>query len=101
MRHFPGRKARVLAGLIALLADCARATTGAPVAFRWLIQQEEVLHPGAKNGTQSAQNAGALTFTFDDADVDTPGRITQAATREPAYSFQLLARLTGLRGPIR
>jgi aryl-alcohol dehydrogenase-like predicted oxidoreductase len=37
------------------------------VALRWLIQQPGVLPiPGAKNGSQAAQNAGALTFALTD-----------------------------------
>ena len=48
--------------------------------MRWLTQQEAVLPiPGAKNGKQAAQNAGALTFTLDDAEVDTLSQITKAA----------------------
>jgi aryl-alcohol dehydrogenase-like predicted oxidoreductase len=49
--------------------------TPSQVALRWLIQQPGVLPiPGAKNGTQAAQNAGALTFRLSDDDVATLGR---------------------------
>ena len=35
----------------------------AQVALRWLIENETVLPiPGAKNGRQAADNAGALSF---------------------------------------
>jgi aryl-alcohol dehydrogenase-like predicted oxidoreductase len=45
------------------------------VALRWLIQQDDVLPiPGAKNATQAAQNAGALTFTLDEAEVEALSR---------------------------
>jgi aryl-alcohol dehydrogenase-like predicted oxidoreductase len=35
--------------------------------------------PGAKNASQAAQNAGALTFTLDDAEVDALSEATKAA----------------------
>lgn len=53
-----------------------RKTPG-QVALRWLIQQPGVLPiPGAKNGTQAAQNAGALTFTLTDDEMAALGRAT-------------------------
>ena len=48
------------------------------VALRWLIQQEGVLPiPGAKNASQATQNAGALTFTLDAAEVDALSQATK------------------------
>jgi aryl-alcohol dehydrogenase-like predicted oxidoreductase len=50
------------------------------VALRWLIQQDGVLPiPGAKSASQATQNAGALTFTLDDAEVDALSRAIEAA----------------------
>lgn len=44
------------------------------------MQQPGVLPiPGAKNGAQATQNAGALTFTLDDAEMDTLSRMTAGA----------------------
>ncbi|WP_132196087.1 MULTISPECIES: aldo/keto reductase [Kribbella] len=52
------------------------------VALRWLIQQDGVLPiPGAKNATQAAQNAGALTFTLDDEEVEALSQATRANGR--------------------
>jgi aryl-alcohol dehydrogenase-like predicted oxidoreductase len=49
--------------------------TPSQVALRWLIQQPWVLPiPGAKNGIQAAQNAGALTFTLADDEMAAIGR---------------------------
>jgi len=45
--------------------------TPSQVALRWLIQQPNVLPiPGAKNGRQAAQNAGALSFDLTEAEVE-------------------------------
>jgi aryl-alcohol dehydrogenase-like predicted oxidoreductase len=45
-------------------------TTPAQVALRWLIENECVLPiPGAKNARQAADNAGALTFMLEPAEV--------------------------------
>jgi aryl-alcohol dehydrogenase-like predicted oxidoreductase len=50
--------------------------TPSQVALRWLIQQSSVLPiPGAKNGTQAAQNAGALTFTLTGDEIAALGRV--------------------------
>jgi aryl-alcohol dehydrogenase-like predicted oxidoreductase len=47
------------------------------VALRWLIQQPGVLPiPGAKNGAQAAQNAGALTFALSDEEMAALARAT-------------------------
>ena len=52
------------------------------VALRWLIQQDGVLPiPGAKNATQAAENAGALTFTLDDEEVEALSQATKANGR--------------------
>ncbi|TCO47544.1 aryl-alcohol dehydrogenase-like predicted oxidoreductase [Kribbella antiqua] len=53
--------------------------TPSQVALRWLIQQDAVLPiPGAKNSSQAIQNAGALTFTLDDAEVEALRRGTDS-----------------------
>jgi diketogulonate reductase-like aldo/keto reductase len=46
------------------------------VALRWLIENEHVLPiPGAKNGRQAAENAGALSFCLEPAEIE---RLSQA-----------------------
>jgi aryl-alcohol dehydrogenase-like predicted oxidoreductase len=51
--------------------------TPSQVALRWLIQQPEVLPiPGARNGSQAAQNARALTFTLTDDEMAALGHAT-------------------------
>jgi aryl-alcohol dehydrogenase-like predicted oxidoreductase len=51
----------------------------AQVALRWLIENEQVLPiPGAKNGKQAADNAGALSFSLTPAEVDALDQATLA-----------------------
>jgi aryl-alcohol dehydrogenase-like predicted oxidoreductase len=51
----------------------------AQVALRWLIENEQVLPiPGAKNGKQAADNAGALSFSLTPAEVDALDQATRA-----------------------
>jgi aryl-alcohol dehydrogenase-like predicted oxidoreductase len=51
----------------------------AQVALRWLIEHEQVLPiPGAKNGKQAADNAGALSFSLTPAEVDALDQATRA-----------------------
>ena len=70
-----------LANLVDLLREVGDRHNRSPgqVALRWLIQQDGVLPiPGAKNTAQAAQNAGALSFTLDDADVEALSWATEA-----------------------
>jgi diketogulonate reductase-like aldo/keto reductase len=47
------------------------------VALQWLIQKEHVLPiPGAKSERQAADNAGALSFTLADAEIEALGQAT-------------------------
>ncbi|CAG1015302.1 pyridoxine 4-dehydrogenase [Anaerolineae bacterium] len=56
--------------------------TPAQVAIRWLIENDLVLPiPGAKNAKQAADNAGALTFSLEAAEVDVLSRATEAWRR--------------------
>jgi aryl-alcohol dehydrogenase-like predicted oxidoreductase len=43
--------------------------TPSQVALRWIIEKGAVPIPGAKNGDQAAQNAGALGWSLDDDDM--------------------------------
>jgi aryl-alcohol dehydrogenase-like predicted oxidoreductase len=66
---------RVNAVLRELAADHDR--TPGQIALRWLIQQANVLPiPGAKTGSQAAQNAGALEFALSGTELDALSRST-------------------------
>jgi diketogulonate reductase-like aldo/keto reductase len=55
------------------------AKTPSQVALRWLIENEVVLPiPGAKNASQAAENAGALSFSLSAAEIEALDAITQA-----------------------
>jgi diketogulonate reductase-like aldo/keto reductase len=52
------------------------------VALRWLIEQEGILPiPGAKDEKQAASNAGALSFSLVDAEIEALDRATTAWRR--------------------
>ncbi len=81
-RYFRGKNLAALDRLVELLREIGERhdRTPAQMALRWLIQQDGVLAiPGAKNASQATQNAGALTFTLDDAEVDALSRATKGA----------------------
>ena len=80
--YFRGKNLAALARLVELLREIGSRHDRSPgqVALRWLIQQDGVLPiPGAKNASQATQNAGALAFTLDDAEVDALSRATRGA----------------------
>lgn len=53
--------------------------TPSQVALRWLIEQANVLPiPGAKNGKQAAENAGALSFRLTSAEIEALSQATMA-----------------------
>jgi aryl-alcohol dehydrogenase-like predicted oxidoreductase len=78
--HF--RNVEHLTRVVDLLTEIGQRYEKTPsqVALRWLIQRKGVLPiPGAKNGSQAALNAGALTFALDQAEVDTISLMTKRA----------------------
>ncbi|HSB88374.1 MAG TPA: aldo/keto reductase [Ilumatobacteraceae bacterium] len=80
--YFRGNNLAALADLVELLREVGTRYDKTPsqVALRWLIQQQGVLPiPGAKTAEQAAQNAGALTFSIDDAELDALGRAAKVA----------------------
>lgn len=60
--------------IVSLLAGIGSRYSKSPaqVSLRWLLQQGNVVPiPGAKNAEQAVQNAGSLTFTLSDAEMET------------------------------
>ena len=81
MGSFRGKGLEAVEPIIALLREIGGhyAKTPAQVALRWLIENESVLPiPGAKNGTQAADNAGALSFSLTPMEVEALNRATLA-----------------------
>jgi aryl-alcohol dehydrogenase-like predicted oxidoreductase len=79
-----GRNLAVLTGLVELLREVGSRSDMSPaqVALRWLIQQDGVLPiPGAKYADQASHNAGALTFSLEEAETDALDRATSGAGR--------------------
>jgi diketogulonate reductase-like aldo/keto reductase len=70
--------------VVALLREIGErySKTPAQVALRWLLEKENVLPiPGAKNGLQAAENAGALGFALTRAEVEALDQATLAWRR--------------------
>ena len=59
--------------------------TPSQVALNWLICKGCIPIPGAKNGAQAEQNAGALGWRLDAADVDKLDCIAKPGLRKPVH----------------
>jgi aryl-alcohol dehydrogenase-like predicted oxidoreductase len=84
MRQFRGDGLQTVAPVVALLREIGErySKTPAQVALRWLLEKENVLPiPGAKNGLQAAENAGALGFALTRAEVEALDQATLAWRR--------------------
>ena len=73
MSPFRKKDLAKLSSIVSLLKEIGNRYSKSPsqVALRWLIQQGNVLPiPGAKNSEQAVHNAGALTFSLSEAEID-------------------------------
>jgi aryl-alcohol dehydrogenase-like predicted oxidoreductase len=78
---FRAKSLEAIAPVVALMREIGAryGKTPAQVALRWLIENESVLPiPGAKNGKQAAENAGALSFRLTSDEMDALNRATVA-----------------------
>lgn len=81
---FRGRGLEQLQPVVSLLREIGTQHGASPgqVALRWLVENPLVLPiPGARNGTQAAANAKALTFSLDPAEVAALDKATTAWRR--------------------
>jgi aryl-alcohol dehydrogenase-like predicted oxidoreductase len=81
MGDFRGKGLEAVAPVVALLRQIGEGYGKSPaqVALRWLIENESVLPiPGAKNGKQAAENAGALSFSLTSAEIEALSQATLA-----------------------
>jgi aryl-alcohol dehydrogenase-like predicted oxidoreductase len=81
MGDFRGKGRETVAPVVALLREIGGRYGKSPtqVALRWLIENESVLPiPGAKNGKQAAENAGALSFGLTSAEIEALSQATLA-----------------------
>jgi aryl-alcohol dehydrogenase-like predicted oxidoreductase len=81
MSYFRGKSVEAIVPVVALLREIGGRYSKNPaqVALRWLIENESVLPiPGAKNGKQAADNAGALQFSLTPAEVEALSQATMA-----------------------
>jgi aryl-alcohol dehydrogenase-like predicted oxidoreductase len=78
--YFRAANQKAITGVVALLQEIGAGYGKSPgqVALRWLIENEIVVPlAGAKNGRQAAENAGALSFRLQPAEVETLDRATR------------------------
>ncbi len=81
MGYFRGKSLEAAQPVVALLREIGERYSRSPaqVALRWLIENEFVLPiPGAKNGKQAADNAGALSFRLAPAEIEALNQATLA-----------------------
>ncbi len=81
MPRFRGQQREATTSVVALLREIgdAHGRSAAQVALRWLIENALVLPiPGAKNGSQAADNAGALGFSLTSVEIEALDRATAA-----------------------
>lgn len=81
MPRFRGTEREAVTPVVALLREIgdAHGRSPAQVALRWLIENELILPiPGAKNGRQAADNAGAQTFSLNSTEIEALDRATTA-----------------------
>jgi aryl-alcohol dehydrogenase-like predicted oxidoreductase len=81
MGYFGTKGLQELAPVLALLRETGERYGKSPaqVALRWLIENLSVLPiPGAKNGKQAAENAGALSFQLTPAEIEALSQATMA-----------------------
>ncbi len=80
-KNFHGKGIEKVQPVVDLLRRLAEKYSKTPsqVALRWVIENEIVLPiPGAKNGAQAAENAGALTFSLTHDEVEALNQATLA-----------------------
>jgi aryl-alcohol dehydrogenase-like predicted oxidoreductase len=83
-RYYRGDGLEKAQPVVALLREIAErlSRTPAQVALRWLIERGSVLPiPGAKDEKQAASNAGALSFSLVDEEIEALDRATTAWRR--------------------
>ena len=81
MPRFRGKEREAVTPVVLLLREIGEAHGRSPaqVALRWLIENALVLPiPGAKNGRQAADNAGALAFWLSPTEIEALDRATTA-----------------------
>jgi len=59
----------------------------AQVALRWVMEQGAIPIPGAKDGTQARENAGAMTFSLSPAEVEELRDVAKAWVQGPKWKM--------------
>lgn len=83
-RTFSAHPMEAVDRIVSVLAQIGEAHGGRPpaqVALRWIMQKGAVPIPGAKHGRQATQNAAALQWRLDPADLATIDRVALEGRR--------------------
>lgn len=79
--NFRGKGMLAVQAVVGLLREIGERYSKTPsqIALRWLIEKENVIAiPGAKNGKQASENAGALSFSLTQSEIDALDHSTMA-----------------------
>ncbi len=86
-RNFSAHPMELVDRIVAVLREIGAAhddRTPSQVALRWIIDKGAVPIPGAKNARQAADNAGALGWSLDPAELDALDAVALDGTRSLA-----------------
>lgn len=89
-RNFSAHPMEQVDRVVAVLREIGSDHDGrspSEVALRWIIDKGAVPIPGAKNATQAADNAGALGWSLDRAEVEALDVVALEGTRSLANRF--------------
>ena len=89
-RNFSAHPMEEVDRVVAVLREIGAAhadRTPSQVALRWIIDKGAVPIPGAKNARQAADNAGALGWSLDAAEVDALDRVALEGRNSIANRF--------------
>ncbi len=88
-RNFSAHPMEEVDRVVAVLRDIGAQHDRTPsqVALRWIIDKGAVPIPGAKNARQATDNAGALGWTLEPAEVDALDRVALEGTNSLANRF--------------
>ena len=88
-RNFSAHPMEEVDRVVAVLRDVGAQHDRSPsqVALRWIIDKGAVPIPGAKNARQASDNAGALGWTLEPAEIDALDRVALEGTNSLANRF--------------
>ena len=84
---FPMEEIEPVVSALRRIGDGHGGKTPAQVALNWVICKGAIPIPGAKNGAQAEQNAGALGWRLSDEEVEALDRVSKVGQRKLFHRF--------------